>query len=56
MSLRVGFGASEAQARQSGSLFLLPADPDAELLAPSPAPHLPAHLHVPHHDDNGLTL
>lgn len=40
--------------RSSGSLFLLPEDQDAELLAPSPAPCLPVHSHASYHDDNGL--
>ena len=50
-SLGVGFGVSEAQARSSGSLSVLPADPDVELSATSPAPHLPAC-----HHNNGLNL
>jgi hypothetical protein len=32
VSLEVGFEVSEAQARPSGSIFLLPADADAELI------------------------
>lgn len=54
--LRVGFGVSKAQARPSGSLFLLPVDPDIELSANSPTPHLPEYHHSPRHNDNGLNL
>lgn len=38
------------------SLFLLPADTDVALLAPSPAPCLLTHNHASHHEDHGLTL
>ena len=56
-SVPLGFEVSEAQARFSVSLFLVPADRDVEeLLAPSPGPCLPA-LHLASlHDDNGLNL
>lgn len=37
----VGGGVLNAQARPGVSLFLLPADPDVELSAASPAPCLP---------------
>ena len=58
MSLGRGFEVSDVQARCSVSLslFLLPADPDVELSAPSPAPCLSAHYHASCHDDNGLNL
>jgi hypothetical protein len=36
--------------------FLLPADLDVKLSAPSPAPCLPAFCHVSCYDDNGLNL
>jgi hypothetical protein len=45
VSLRVGFEVSKVQARPSGSLFLLSADPDVELSASSPASCLPACHH-----------
>ena len=45
MSLRVGFGVSNAQAKLSVCLFLLPVYPDVELSVP-PAPRLPAWWHV----------
>jgi hypothetical protein len=48
-------GVSNAQARPSVILFLLPAYLDVELSATSPAPHLPARCHTSHHD-NGLNL
>jgi hypothetical protein len=38
------------------SFFLLTADQDVELSAPSPAPCLPACCHASCHDDNGLSL
>jgi len=56
VSLGVGFEVSDAQARPHVSLFLLPADQDVELEAPSPAPCLPARCHISHHDYNGLNL
>jgi hypothetical protein len=37
-------------------LFLLPADQDVELSAPSPASCLPAYHHASCYDDNGLNL
>jgi hypothetical protein len=37
-------------------LFLLPADLDIELLAPSPALCLPICHHALHHENNGLSL
>jgi hypothetical protein len=36
--------------------FLLPADPDVELLTPSLAARLPACHHASRHDDNRLKL
>lgn len=44
VSQRVGFEVSEAQARPSVALFLLPANPEVEFAATSPALCLP-------HDD-----
>jgi hypothetical protein len=38
----------------SVSLFLIPADPDAEISAPSPTACLPECCHVLCHADNGL--
>ena len=52
----VGFEVSDAQARPSVSLFLLPANLDVEFLVPSLAPYLPVCHHAFHHDDNGLNL
>jgi hypothetical protein len=52
----VGFGVSNAQARPSVSVFLLPVDPDVELSATSPAPCLPACQHVSCLADIGLKL
>ena len=52
--LGVGLKVSKAQARPSGLFFPLPADPDVEFSATSPAPCLLVHCQVPHHDDNGL--
>lgn len=40
----MGFEVSKSQARPSGSLFLLPVDPDVELLAPL-APCLPVAMY-----------
>lgn len=53
-----GFEVSYAQAIPSvdTDYFLLPADQEIELSAPSPAPCLPAQCHASHHDDNGLIL
>jgi hypothetical protein len=56
MSPGVGFEVSEAQARPSVTLFLLPADPDVGLSAISTASSLPSCCHVFYHDDNGLNL
>jgi hypothetical protein len=44
--------------RSSGShcLFLLPMDPDGDLLVISPAPCLPVCHHASHHDSNELNL
>lgn len=56
VSVGVGFEVSKAQARPSGSLFLLPADLDIELSATSPTPHLPAYHHAPCRKDNVLNL
>ena len=56
MSLGMAFDISDAQARTSVVVFLLPADPDVELSAPSPAPCLPVCHPVSRHDDNGLNL
>jgi hypothetical protein len=36
--------------------LLLPVDQDVEPLVLSPAPGLPAYLHIFHHDDNGLNF
>jgi hypothetical protein len=43
----MGFGVSDAQARPSVTLFLLPMNPDVELSAPSPARCLLVQCHVP---------
>ena len=57
MSLGVGFKVSDAQARPvAHSLILLPADPDVDLSATSPASHLSAHCLASCHGDNGLNL
>ena len=40
----------------SQSLLLLPADPDVELSAPSPAQQLHGSHHASHHDNNRLNL
>lgn len=42
--------------RRCGNFFLLPALPDVELSATSPAPCLPAGCHPLCHGDNGLNL
>jgi hypothetical protein len=55
VSLGVGFGVSNAQARSSVLLFKSPSDLDVELSATFPAPCLPAHRHAPCHV-NGLNL
>jgi hypothetical protein len=49
-------GASEAQAMPSHSLFLLPAYPDVELSATTPAPCLLVYHHASHHDNNEQNL
>ena len=56
MSLEMGLGVSSAQARPSGTLFLLPAHLDVELSATSPAPCLLVFCHASNHDDNGRNL
>ena len=46
-TVRVGFEVSYAQAMPNDKVhFLLPADQDVELSAPSPAPCMPAQHHV----------
>lgn len=55
-SLKVDFGISNAQARLSVSLFLLPDDSDAELSIPSPEPRLPVGSYASCYDDNRLRL
>lgn len=52
----VGIEVSKAQARVSGSLFLLPVDLDIELSATPPVSCLPACHYIPHHDDYGFKL
>jgi hypothetical protein len=37
-------------------VFQLPANPDVELLAPSPVSYLPVYNHASHHDGNGPNL
>ena len=54
MSFEEGLEISKVCA--SPSLSGVPADPDVELSALSPALYLPAHHHAPCHDDNGLNL
>ena len=57
MPRELDFEVSEAQARPSVSLSLLPTHPDVDLSVASPAPWLPpACLHASCHDDNGLSL
>ena len=56
MSLGLGFEVSEAQARPSISLFLLPDNLDVELSAPLPAPCLPVCHHASHYDHKRLNL
>lgn len=56
MPQEVGSDVSEAQARPRSSLFLLPEDPDVELLAIFLAPFQPTCCHALFHDDNGLNL
>ena len=55
MSKRVDFEVSEAQT-QCLFHFLLPVDPDIELLVPPPIPGLPESLYAPCNGDNGLNL
>jgi hypothetical protein len=43
----VGFEVSEVQDKPSGSLFLLPEDPDVGLSATSPAAYLPTATMLP---------
>lgn len=53
----VDFEISDAQARPlCVPLFLQPANLDVLLLATSPASCLPACIHGPHHENNGLML
>ena len=47
VSQRGGFEVSEAQARPSVTLFLLPANPDVELSATFPALYLPHDAMLP---------
>ena len=57
VSLGMGFDVSEAQVRPSvHCLFLMPANPDVEPSATSPAPCLNVCCHASHDDDNGLKL
>jgi hypothetical protein len=56
VSLRMDFEVSDAQAKPRVILFLLPANPDIELSAPSLAPCLSACDYAFNHDDNGLNL
>ena len=56
VSLGMGFGVSNAYARTSVFLLLMPADPDVELSTTSPAPCLPVCCHASHCADNGLNL
>ena len=56
VSLEVGFEVSEAQARPSVSLCMLPADQVIELSATSAVPSLPVDCHASHCDDNELSL
>ena len=46
VSLGAGFGVSNAQAKPSRSLFLLPANPNVKLLTASVVPCLPSCCHV----------
>jgi hypothetical protein len=52
LSLDLVSGVLNVQTRPSASLFLLPADPDVELLTPC----VSVPLHASHHDDNRLNL
>lgn len=55
-SLKVNFGISNAQARLSVSLFLLPDDSDVELSIISPELRLPVGSYASCYDDNRLRL
>jgi hypothetical protein len=52
----VGFMLSEAQARPTGSLFLLPTNPEVEPSALTSSSCLPAYRHASCHDNKGLDL
>jgi hypothetical protein len=56
LSQEVEFGISEAHARPRVYFFLLPVDPDVELLATSPAPCLPVCHYASYHNDKTKTL
>jgi hypothetical protein len=56
VSLGVGFGVSDTQARPTVSPFLLAEDLDVELSSVTLAPCLPACSHASRHDGNGLNL
>jgi hypothetical protein len=56
VSLKVGFEVSDAQARPSVSLILLPVDAHIKLSATSRAPCLPVFCHASQNDNNGLNL
>lgn len=56
LSLAEGFVASKAYAKLSVSLFQLPGDLDVKLSSASPATCVPACLHAPSCDDNGVNL
>ena len=51
-----GFKCSSQAQCLSLPVSLLPANPDEELLVPSPLPCLPAHCHASCNGDNGLNL
>jgi hypothetical protein len=53
-SFEVAYAQAVPSVAHSPLLMLM--DQDVELLAPSPAPCLPACCHASHHDDNGLDL
>lgn len=54
--LGVGFETPRAQARLSGSLFLVPENPDIELSATSSVPCLPECHYASHNNDNEMNL
>ena len=55
--MEVGFEVSYAQAVSSVKVhFLLPADQDVELMAPSPELCMPVCQHALHHDNGPLKL